>query len=55
MDLQLEPDVLEITTINYQPPLYGEQHGLVVKAPGFGSKGPRFDPRQQPFVQLSLW
>ena len=32
-----------------------EQDGRVVKAPDFGSKGPRFDPRQQPLVQLSLW
>ena len=31
----------------------GEQDSLVVKAPDFGSKGPRFDPTQQPFVQLS--
>ena len=30
-----------------------EQDGRV--APDFGSKGPRFDPWQQPFVQLSLW
>ena len=33
----------------------GEQDSRVVKAPEFGSKGTRFDPRQQPLVQLSLW
>ena len=33
----------------------GEQDGRVVSTPAFGSEGPRFDPRQQPLVQLSLW
>ena len=31
----------------------GEQDGRVVRTPAFGSEGPRFDPRQQPLVQLS--
>ena len=30
-----------------------EQDGQVVNTPAFESKGPRFDPRQQPLVQLS--
>ena len=30
-----------------------EQDGRVVRKPAFGSEGPRFDPRQQPLVQLS--
>ena len=33
--------------------IYGEQDGRVVSTPAFGSEGPRFDPRQQPLVQLS--
>ena len=35
--------------------LAGEQDGRVVSTPAFGSEGPRFDPRQQPHVQLPLW
>ena len=31
-----------------------EQDGRVVSTPAFGSVGPKFDPRQQPLVQLSL-
>ena len=31
----------------------GEQDGRVVRKSAFGSEGPRFDPRQQPLMQLS--
>ena len=31
------------------------QDGRVVSTPAIGLESPRFDPRQQPFVQLSLW
>ena len=34
--------------------MHGEQDDLVVNTPAYGSEGPRFDPRQHPFVQLSL-
>ena len=50
---------LSLGTLGYITPLMfdlwlsGEQDGRVVNTPAFGSKGPRFDPRQQPFVQLS--
>ena len=42
-------------TISQFTKLKGEQDSLVVKAADFGSKGPRFDPQQQLFVQLPLW
>ena len=35
--------------------IVGEQDGQVVSTSAFGSEGLRFDPRQQPFVHLSLW
>ena len=33
--------------------MLGEQDGQVVQTPAFGSEGPKFDPQQQPLVQLS--
>ena len=52
MALQLWNLVLELS---FCWSMTGKQDGRVVSTPAFGSEGPRFDPLQQPFVQLSLW
>ena len=36
----------------YMFSLYAQRGVGVVHTPAFGSEGPRFDPRQQPLVQL---
>ena len=60
LDLQVTDNILHLLQLLFYDHvdiftvmILGEQDGQAVKMSAFGSEDPKFDPRQQPLIQLS--